>query len=1039
MQEVAKSIEVATRLGADTILLTSSLNAARQRDAEAIRAVREAAASVPFDLWVFQRLHDRAVQLGLKADAATAKLTVDKRRAAVVAEMRRKADSAAASECQALASMARSLGLESESKGLLLNLEGRQGRLHAELEEAALSGDKNRFESLLVSCHDLGLSRAQGEGSSKVVEAAQKKLLESQERASNQLNEAVANRDLAAYSSAVAAASRAGCRPRDIDQATRLLDEGRRKLALNLSSETQRLTLFGIDLSSFCRLVSSTLGFSSDSSQLPCTSQQLPTEITATLISSSSSSDQSLVSQAAHSLWRLLHSSISAGLRANARLSLLAAFFVSRLQQAAGSVRIVESVVDRDYWGQPLNRSWEDLTPSAASQLISHDPISATAVQRISSSCPSHRGQYQAAYPTYKSTRDLIDRFQSVQSRSPGRSRPPPSTPSPSGSLGEPPGQMPPIAQRRAPARQKLPPHGSSSSSKALNQAMATSSMVSKPSPSGSLPSPRESPLDLSQGETSGSVTLSLDLSLEHLASLSGLDRWCPEVESLVADSNHISQLEGILGLSKLRHLSVKDNYLSSCDILGSLPPNCLESLHIDSNGIEKSLISPQSHRMSSLLGLFHLSASDNEISSISSSPSMGDLSSLAPLLTTLCLRGNLLGSLCGLGACSSLTSLDVSHNSLPNLNGLELCPSLIIMDASYNQINNPNLLPWPSSSASASASSSALPSPLPYQQLTTLSLENNQIVAIQDLPLLPSLTTLSLRDNQITSLCALSLPCPSLRRLDLSFNRLAHLDQVLASLIGVGPALSHLSLSDNPLSSLAPQEAGFREFAPLEVNGTRLIGPHFSAVASSLPWLHELDGELLSLRRNTSTPTSSLGSGHSRSATLALATMRALSSGRVRQLHHVLSLSSEGSGSISHDLSFALHSIASSSSASSHHYSKQAARSISVHQGHREEFIPLQPSYKAVILEKCSLAAVTFQSAWRARQARDLGHHLRSKQHQQNLMEASLLIQSRWRARSVLLGEDLKMRREGARKVKEAKEAQERKERAAAASIIQV
>jgi hypothetical protein len=48
MQEMTKSIEIATRLGVDAPFLTSSLNAARQRDADAMKSVKEAAAAEPF-------------------------------------------------------------------------------------------------------------------------------------------------------------------------------------------------------------------------------------------------------------------------------------------------------------------------------------------------------------------------------------------------------------------------------------------------------------------------------------------------------------------------------------------------------------------------------------------------------------------------------------------------------------------------------------------------------------------------------------------------------------------------------------------------------------------------------------------------------------------------------------------------------------------------------------------------------------------------------------------------------------------------------
>ena len=124
----------------------------------------------------------------------------------------------------------------------------------------------------------------------------------------------------------------------------------------------------------------------------------------------------------------------------------------------------------------------------------------------------------------------------------------------------------------------------------------------------------------------------------------------------------------------------------------------------------------------------------------------------MAPLLSTLDLRGNCLTTLEGLRGLDRLAVLDVSHNHLTSLQGLEGCLGLLEIDASANRIKQPNLLPWlvgPSSASGCGGNSSmgSIDKRIwPYQVLRKLKLNQNSIPRLENLPPMPALVELGLQ-----------------------------------------------------------------------------------------------------------------------------------------------------------------------------------------------------------------------------------------------------------------------------------------------------
>nr|BCL66261.1 hypothetical protein [Volvox reticuliferus] len=329
-----------------------------------------------------------------------------------------------------------------------------------------------------------------------------------------------------------------------------------------------------------------------------------------------------------------------------------------------------------------------------------------------------------------------------------------------------------------------------------------------------------------------------LDLGLERLTSLHGLDCLCPSLRSLSADANQLSSLDGLNGLVKLQALSLKQNHLTSLvhlaqtgQALVALPSGtCLQRLMLDSNKL-----SGQLKGLSRCSGLRSLSLADNALTDVGS-----DLEPSRAVLTSLSVRCNHLTSLgLQLASLTTLRELDVSGNRLTSLEGIQ---GLLLLRSLYASGNAITVLPKPFC--------------LPY--LTALDLGQNVLTAFGnsgDLSIgvnlaLPRLKSLVLQENCISLLGPLG-PMLHLTMLDLSFNNLASWDALLALVhlsglrklhVGNNPMMEPMAESNAP-AGIGFQASDFYGFVSRQGNRlSRLVPSSNSNMLWALPSLHELD-----------------------------------------------------------------------------------------------------------------------------------------------------------------------------------------------------
>nr|ADI46933.1 MTM0638 [Volvox carteri f. nagariensis] len=346
-------------------------------------------------------------------------------------------------------------------------------------------------------------------------------------------------------------------------------------------------------------------------------------------------------------------------------------------------------------------------------------------------------------------------------------------------------------------------------------------------------------------GETSGCPAtaacllhlLHLDLCLERLTSLQGLDLICPMLRSLSADANQMSSLEGLQGLTGLEELSLKQNHLASLlqlshagQAMGPALPSgsCLKWLMLDSNEL-----SGQLKGLKGCSGLRSLSLADNFLTDMGT-----ELEPCKSMLTSLSLRNNRLTSAKGqLASLTNLRNLDVSGNRLTSLEGLQELLLLQSLCASGNAV-------------------AAMPKHFCLPHLTALDLGQNALTSFGICENssagyclnLPSLKCLVLRENSISRLGSLR-PMLHLTLLDLSFNKLASAEafRVLAHLSG----LRKLNITNNPATDVqdvgAERSPQWRHMGATSMNSSRQSLPSMTAnsasiMAWSLPLLQELD-----------------------------------------------------------------------------------------------------------------------------------------------------------------------------------------------------
>ena len=164
----------------------------------------------------------------------------------------------------------------------------------------------------------------------------------------------------------------------------------------------------------------------------------------------------------------------------------------------------------------------------------------------------------------------------------------------------------------------------------------------------------------------------------------------------------------------------------------------------------------------------------------------LGGLEQLAPTLTELCLRSNLIRRLEGIELLCNLVNIELADNAIRKMGPMNLsktCPALTNLDLSYNQIRrienirgltNLTHLYVANNKLTTIGMEEGLGS-LP-SSLKRLDLGYNRIRHMENIP--PSLEELWLGKNKITIVKGLSHLDGSLRILDLQSNRLVSLVQ---------------------------------------------------------------------------------------------------------------------------------------------------------------------------------------------------------------------------------------------------------------------
>ncbi|KAJ1509838.1 hypothetical protein HMI54_002062 [Coelomomyces lativittatus] len=195
-----------------------------------------------------------------------------------------------------------------------------------------------------------------------------------------------------------------------------------------------------------------------------------------------------------------------------------------------------------------------------------------------------------------------------------------------------------------------------------------------------------------------------------------------------------------------LEYLELPCNRIADVSVLAHLP--FLYSVDLSSNRILSFNLPSMVH-----LNLQHLDLSRNQLSSI-------EEIGVHKFLKQLCLDHNLIRQIRGLDTCTRLTTLSLVNNAITSLSGLAHLP-IKHLDLSWNHITD-----------------------------------------ITETQFLPELEHLILNHNQINSLEQLSFNCRHLSHLDVSFNLLSEISQLLI-LINF-PLLSSLSCFGNLFTGIS-------------------------------------------------------------------------------------------------------------------------------------------------------------------------------------------------------------------------------------------
>lgn len=305
-----------------------------------------------------------------------------------------------------------------------------------------------------------------------------------------------------------------------------------------------------------------------------------------------------------------------------------------------------------------------------------------------------------------------------------------------------------------------------------------------------------------------------------------------PRLFCTLCRDNRLSSLEGLAGLSNLRELRLDINHLTSLHELRSLP--ALVELSANTNHIKELPERFAAGLMSSLPQSELLPMADTikscPPSTIKSSPTLCALQKLELYHNRIAVVHPR-----ALDEFASLTYLDLGRNQLKSLDGraIENCPALSTLILSQNYLREPPFpmrLPllaelWLSGNQISTMGEWAIGLPkhvlfpcsepcldaMPRSNKLSKDCEQRRMMpstlkgsgnAAEGFVWLPSLVALHLEDNAVESLGGQwSLAgCPSLRFLDVSFNRLRTMDDITSCLKACGE-MRDVRFHDNPVS----------------------------------------------------------------------------------------------------------------------------------------------------------------------------------------------------------------------------------------------
>ena len=252
---------------------------------------------------------------------------------------------------------------------------------------------------------------------------------------------------------------------------------------------------------------------------------------------------------------------------------------------------------------------------------------------------------------------------------------------------------------------------------------------------------------------------------LEFATRLTVLDLGVERVSDRWVNSNEISDLSLLSGLTSLGWLSLSGNSISDVSALSNL--TSLERLFLHTNSISD---------VSALSGLTSLKVLDLYTNSISDVSALSNLTSMR----WLSLSGNSISDVSALSNLTSLERLDLYSNSISDVSALSNLTSMRWLFLYSNSISDVSAL-------------SNLTS------LEVLDLASNSISDVSALSNLTSLAVLWLSSNSISDVSALS-NLTSMRWLDLGTNSILDLSPLVTNR-GLGRG-DLVDVSNNPLSA---------------------------------------------------------------------------------------------------------------------------------------------------------------------------------------------------------------------------------------------